>query len=116
MTALSRRLKIALALYLIPALCYTAIVMLYHRQRFQWFYAGRYSGVSSLLPIAVPMIIAAGVAAVYATALRALQRHRLRLLVVRIREWRRADWRCAADGPLSVIGGRTRVDIQLCHY
>jgi O-antigen/teichoic acid export membrane protein len=72
--ALSSKLRLALRLYLLPALVYCAIVTLYHREVFEWLYAGQYSGVSWLLPIAAPMVFAAGMAAVYSTALRALQR------------------------------------------
>jgi O-antigen/teichoic acid export membrane protein len=72
--ALSGKLRLALRLYLLPAIVYCGIVTLYHRQVFEWLYASQYSGVSWLLPIAAPMVVAAGVAAVYSTALRALQR------------------------------------------
>jgi O-antigen/teichoic acid export membrane protein len=72
--ALSRRLKLALPLYLLPALVYCGIVIVYHRQIFEWLYAGQYFGASWLLAVAAPMVVAAGIAAVYSTALRALQR------------------------------------------
>jgi O-antigen/teichoic acid export membrane protein len=71
---LRTRLRLALPLFLLPAGLYCAVAALYHRQVFEWLYAGQYSGISWLLPIAAPMAIAAGLATVYATALRALQR------------------------------------------
>jgi O-antigen/teichoic acid export membrane protein len=71
---LRSRLRLALPLFLLPALVYCSITALYHQQIFEWLYAGQYSGVSWLLPLAAPMVIAAGVGTVYSTALRAVQR------------------------------------------
>ena len=72
--AVKIRLRLALPLFLLPALLYCSLAALYHRQVFELLYAGQYSGVSWLLPLAAPMVIAAGVGTVYSTALRALQR------------------------------------------
>jgi O-antigen/teichoic acid export membrane protein len=72
--ALRSRLRLALPLFILPALVYCSITTLYHREVFEWLYAGQYSGVSWLLPLAAPMVIAAGVGTVYSTALRAVQR------------------------------------------
>ena len=71
---LRSRVRHALLLYLAPALLYAGFLMVWHRQIFDWLYAGQYSGVSWLLPVAAPMVVGAGLAAVYATTLRALQR------------------------------------------
>ncbi len=68
------RLSVAMPLFLLPAALYCAIAVFYHRQLFDWLYAGQYTGISWLFPIAAPMAIAAGLAVVYSTALRALQR------------------------------------------
>jgi O-antigen/teichoic acid export membrane protein len=69
-----KRIDVALPLYVVPALVYCVIVIVYHERLFHWIYLGRYTAASWLLPVAAPMVIAAGVGAVYATALRALQR------------------------------------------
>jgi O-antigen/teichoic acid export membrane protein len=73
-TALRGRLNAALSLYVLSAAVYCGIVIFYHHEVFQWLYRGRYLAVSWLLPLAAPMVVASGVATVYATALRALQR------------------------------------------
>jgi len=71
---LRSRLRLALPLFLMPALAYCSLATLYHRQVFAWLYAGQYSDVAWLFPIAAPMVIASGVSTVYSTALRAVQR------------------------------------------
>jgi O-antigen/teichoic acid export membrane protein len=71
---LRSQLRAALPLYVLPAVIYCAIVTGYHQPIFRWLYLGRYAGASWLLPFTAPMVVAAGVAAVYVNALRGLQR------------------------------------------